>query len=447
MKADEGIIKLLKDINGKPCACGKPHVFDVDNIIVGKGALDRLAEFVKVYNAEKVFVLSDINTYRAAGIKVCGLLDKNEIQYISYVINDPNPEPDESSVGSVIMNFDPSCDLIVGVGSGVINDIGKILSNISGKPYIIAATAPSMDGFASATSSVTLSGLKVSLPSRCADVIIGDTDVLATAPDRMLWAGLGDMLAKYISICEWRISHIVTGEYYCEKVAELVRASLKICVDCADALMRRDDEALRAVFEGLVASGIAMNYAGLSRPASGVEHYFSHIWDMRGCEFGTSVDLHGIQCGVATLISLKLYEQIRKITPDSEKALKSAAEFDYAKWKTVLSEFVGTAAESMFQNEKKEHKYDAKNHESRLEIIIKRWLDILKIMDEELPEYSRIERIFDTVRAPKTPKEIGIDPEIVPLTFKATKDIRAKYVLSMLAWDLGILDEISFDGI
>ena len=209
--------------------------------------------------------------------------------------------------------------------------------------------------------------------------------------------------------------------------------------------MRRDDEALQAMFEGLVASGIAMNYAGLSRPASGVEHYFSHVWDMRGCEFGTPVDLHGIQCGVATLISLKLYEQIRKIKPDREKALKRASEFDYSEWKKVLKEFVGTAALSMFENEKKENKYGKRGHESRLDIIFDRWSEILNVMDEELPEYSRVERIFDAVHAPKTAEEIGIDPEIVPLTFKVTKDIRAKYVLSMLAWDLGILDEISFD--
>ena len=79
------------------------------------------------------------------------------------------------------MHFDPSCDLILGVGSGVINDIGKILANLTGKTYMIAATAPSMDGYASATSSMARSGLKVSLNSCCPAVIIGDLDVLCAA--------------------------------------------------------------------------------------------------------------------------------------------------------------------------------------------------------------------------------------------------------------------------
>ncbi len=94
------------------------------------------------------------------------------------------------------MHFDSSCDCIIGVGSGVINDISKLISTVTGRKYIIVATAPSMDGYASVLSSVARDGLKISLPTRCADVIIGDTDILASAPTHMLKAGLGDMLAK-----------------------------------------------------------------------------------------------------------------------------------------------------------------------------------------------------------------------------------------------------------
>ena len=204
------------------------------------------------------------------------------------------------------MHFDKSCDVVVGVGSGVINDVCKILSNATGNPYIIVGTAPSMDGYASATSSMSRDGVKVSLNSRCADVIIGDTDILKTAPDHMLRSGLGDMLAKFVSIAEWRIAHLITGEYYCEEVAQLIRTALKKCVDNAEGLLKREDAAVEAVFEGLVIGGVAMAYAGTSRPASGVEHYISHVLDMRGMEFGTPVDLHGTQCAVGTLIAVKL---------------------------------------------------------------------------------------------------------------------------------------------
>ena len=84
-----------------------------------------------------------------------------------------------------------------------------------------------MDGYASATSSMTRDGLKVSINTKAADVIIGDTDILKNAPLKMLRAGLGDMIAKYVSICEWRIASVITGEYYCEEVAQLIRDALR----------------------------------------------------------------------------------------------------------------------------------------------------------------------------------------------------------------------------
>ena len=340
------------------------------------------------------------------------------------------------------MHFDYSCDAIIGVGSGVINDIGKILSNISGRPYIIVATAPSMDGYASASSSMTRAGLKISLSSRAPDIIIGDTDILCAAPLQMMKSGLGDMLAKYISICEWRIAALLIGEYYCEEIASLVRLALKRCVDNAAGLLKRDPVAVEAVFEGLVIGGIAMNYAGLSRPASGVEHYFSHVWDMRGVEYHTPVDFHGIQCAIGTLLAARIYEKLKKITPDRQKALDHAAAFDYATYSEELRAFIGSGAEDMIKLEVKEGKYDLEGHAKRLELIIANFDKILAIVDEEVPASAEIEAILDLIDAPKSLSDIGLDDSILSISFKATKDIRDKYVLSRLAWDLGIIDEL-----
>ena len=309
----------MKDYLKNPCPCGKNHTIAVDEVVVGSGAVKRLPEFVRKYG-KKPFVVADVNTFAEAGEQVCRLLEENEITYGSFIFQDAALEPDEKAVGSAFMHFDNTCDVIVGVGSGVINDICKILSNVSGKPYIVVGTAPSMDGYASATSSMSRDGVKVSLNSRCADVIIGDTDILKTAPLHMLKSGLGDMLAKFVSIAEWRIAHIITGEYYCEEVAQLIRGAVKKCVENAQGLLKREDGAIEAVFEGLVLGGVAMAYAGVSRPASGVEHYFSHVWDMRGLEFGTKVDLHGIQCAMATMKAVELYEKVMEITPDYAKA-------------------------------------------------------------------------------------------------------------------------------
>lgn len=432
---------IFGNLSKNGCPCGREHSFS-SKVIVGNGAISRLPEIIKELGGKSAFIIADKNTYAAAGERVEDILTNAGVKVAKYVFSESEPQPDETNVGLAVMSLDPVFDIVLGVGSGVINDISKIVANVSGKPYVIVGTAPSMDGYASATSSMTVEGLKVSLPSKCADVIVGDLDVLCKAPLKMMASGLGDMLAKYVSICEWRISSLINGEYFCEDIAQLVRDSLKKCIDNADGLLERDEAAVKSVFEGLVICGAAMKFAGCSRPASGVEHYLSHVWDMRGAEFGTPVELHGIQCALGTLIAIKLYERIKNVTPDKERALNYAESFDFCAWSETLREFLGKGAEAMIALEEKEQKYNIDKHTKRFEVIEKKWDDILGIINEELPSSKALEALFEKLGLPKSMEDIGLSDELLPLTFKATKDIRDKYVLSRLCWDLGIIDEI-----
>ena len=432
---------MFENISKNSCPCGKEHSF-TSKILVEKGAINRLPDMLFEMGIKSAFVIADKNTYSAAGEKVVEALKGSDIKTKKYVFEKENLESNEENVGLAVMNFCPESDAVIGVGSGVINDIGKIVANVSGKPYIIVGTAPSMDGYASASSSMTMEGLKISLNSRCADVIIGDLDVLCHAPIKMMLAGLGDMIAKYVSICEWRISNLINGEYYCENIASLVRGALKKCADNAEGLLQRNEDAVKAVFEGLIICGAAMKFAGLSRPASGTEHYLSHIWDMRSVEFGTPVELHGIQCAVGTLIAVKLYETIKSIVPDREKALNCVKSFEFSAWAEELRKFLGKGAQSMLALEEKEQKYSIEKHGKRIDVIIEKWNEILNIIEDELPSFSELESLFINLGLPRSAKEIGLNENIVPMTFKCAKDIRDKYVLPKLAWDLGITDEL-----
>lgn len=424
------------------CSCGKVHNALLDDYIVGKGAIREIASLMARYGATRPYLIADRNTYQAAGKQVCKVLDAHNIPYSLYVFSQETIHPNEEAVGSAAMHYDVSCDMVIGIGSGVINDIGKLISKLTKTPYIIVATAPSMDGYASATSSMDVDGLKTSVPSRCANVIVGDLDVLREAPVQMLISGLGDMLAKYVSICEWRISNLITGEYYCPTVAEYIRKALKKCVDHAEGLLNREEEAVRAVFEGLIIGGVAMNYAGLSRPASGVEHYFSHVWDMRALEFGMPASTHGIQCALGTLYALRIYEQVKKYTPDVALAEQKVSAFDHPSYNQFLKDFLGRSAESMLAFEEKEGKYDPVKHHSRIAYIAEHWQELVQIMEQELPAAAELERLLKAIGAPCSVEEIGLSADILRLTFEATKDIRDKYVLSRLCWDLGILEDI-----
>jgi glycerol-1-phosphate dehydrogenase [NAD(P)+] len=198
---------------------------------------------------------------------------------------------------------------------------------------------------------------------------------------------------------------------------------------------------MEATFSGLIDCGRAMDYAGCSRPGGGVEHYYSHIWDMRGIDKGTKTAPHDTQAALGTLYAIKAYKELLNIVPNREKALEYVKNFDYAAWSEELREFVGKGAEAMIALEAKEQKYDVEKHAARLEVILAKWDEIRKII-EELPTVEEFEAILDSMEAPKSLAEVGMDDTVLGMTLKCTKDIRDKYVLSKLLWDLGVLDEI-----
>ena len=436
------LTELLRE-EGFACNCGKHHHTDVKEVSIGHDILGQLPDMVRRYGGTKPFLLADQNTQLAAGGKIEHLMKEQNMEFSGYLFPQNHLEPDEFAVGQAAMNFDGSCDFIIAIGSGTINDISKILAKVTNLPYVIVGTAPSMDGFASKTSSMISNGIKVTLDSACPIAILADLDVVCRAPEKMLQAGLGDMVAKYISLCEWRISHLINDEYYCEEIASLVRHSLEKCVQSVDGLRKRHPKAIADVLEGLILSGIAMGFAGISRPASGVEHYLSHIWEMRALEFHTNSDLHGIQVGVGTILSLKIYDLVRTLTPDQTKALEHVNMFNHQEYNVFLQEFLGSSAKDLVQLEKKEGKYDKAKHSLRLKRIMNHWQDILRIIDEELPAAEAVRDLLEAIGAPLDPIALGLSEDEIRKTFIASKDIRDKYSVSRLLWDIGMLDQVA----
>lgn len=427
---------------GHPCACGKVHRAGVKAVHIGSGMLQKAAEALLTLGATHPFIVCDENTWQAAGEAVCLGLSAAAFPYTRYVFpaKESKLEPDEYAVGALLMAYPPACDAIVAVGSGVIGDCCKVLAHAVGRPMVTVATAPSMDGFASASSAMVQNGVKVTLYNRCPEIILLDTDVLCRAPERMLWAGLGDMLAKYISICEWRISRLITGEYFCENIAALVRRSLARCVRHADGLARRDPEAVAAVAEGLVLSGVAMNFAEVSRPASGLEHYYSHLWEMFALMRGEPSDLHGIQVGVGTLLTLDLLEAIQRRVPDRAHAERMMRSFNPAAWEADIREIFGPVSETVIAMERDVyHKNDADAHAERLNRILDSWPEILSIMKEELPRASEIRALMEGLSMPTTPGDLSIGEEDTRRALIGSREIRDKYMTSSLLWDLGWL--------
>ena len=431
-------VQELIDPRGFACECGVHHAVSIKYLKTGRGVVSCVPEMVKALGAKKPFVLCDKNTYEAAGKKVEEILKAAGMPYTLYVLPKDNLTPDEWAVGNVIMHLDMSCDLILGVGSGVINDTCKEVAFKTGRINAIVGTAPSMDGFASATSSMERDHVKVSLNNQCPQGILLDADIMAQAPMRMLWAGFGDMVAKYVAVCEWRITNLITGEYYCESIAALMRSAVKKIVDNVEKLTQRDPDAVLAVAEGLVIAGLGMAFAGCSRPASGIEHYFSHMWEMMALERGLPYDLHGIQVGVGTVMSMRLYEFVKQQKPDRERMLAHAAAFDRGAWEAQVRRVFGKTADEIIRIEDKVKKNDPARLAKRIDALIEHWDEILKIIDEELPEYEALFNMMKATGMPVEPREIEVSDDDVVAAYLGARDIRDKYLSCSFLWDMGL---------
>lgn len=434
----------LKELVGKEFACdacGQVHTSGLKCYHAGAGAIKRLPSVLASLDIKKPFVVCDKNTYKVAGEAVIRSLKDARVPHGLYVFGGAVIEPDEHYVGALTMAFNPECDCVLAVGSGVVNDICKVAAHAFSLRSVVVGTAPSMDGYASNSSSMHVNGVKTTLYNDCPVAVVCDTEVVRQAPMRMLWAGLGDMLAKYVSICEWRIAHLLIGEYYCEEIASLVRNSLKKCVDNARALPSRDPAVVEAVFEGLTMSGVAMAFAKNSRPASGIEHYFSHLWEMMAQERGSKADLHGIQVGVGTLLSLKLYEWVRTLRPDIAAAQRAMDAFSERAWEANVHRVFGRCAQQILDIEAVTHKNAKDRQKIHMERIADNWDGIVRIIDEELPSAGEIESLMTAVGMPKVPVDLGVSTRDTQDAFLSSRDIRDKYILSSLMFDMGLLDE------
>ena len=306
----------------------RKHFLDIDKIVMGQGVISRLPEILSDYVKEKIYILYDQNTYRAAGRKVKEVLEDADFQVKCTVLDsgDQILIPDEKAVGKMFMELEAGTGMIVAVGSGTLNDMAKYMSSRTKIPYTIVCTAPSMDGYASSGAPLMNGGRKISYTATLAYAIVGDTDVMKEAPMRMILAGYGDIIGKLTCLADWRLSHELTGEYYCETIVKLVQKAIQKVVDHRKGLEQRQEEAVRYLIEALTLTGVAMGLAGNSRPASGAEHMLSHYWEMKVIARGENPELHGIKVGIATPVIAEVFDEMQDLLPESVKEMAPSAD-------------------------------------------------------------------------------------------------------------------------
>lgn len=292
------------------CACGKSHPTTIQRIVIEPGCLTKLdRQLSELGYTQKITAVYDTNTYYAEGLNRPAV--DNEI-----MLPAENLHADERGV-ALLMGKLCQPQLLVAIGSGTLHDIVRYCASQLNIPFVSAPTAATVDGFASSVAAMTLNGFKKTLIVQAPVLVLADLEIISAAPRHLVPAGVGDMLGKFVCLADWEIAHLLTGEYYCGYIASLTRKAAEQVLIGADKLAVQEFGAYENLMYGLILSGIAMQLAGNSRPASGAEHHISHLLEMEVLQHCDA--MHGEKVGIATLLCSQIYHNIALIDDISDK--------------------------------------------------------------------------------------------------------------------------------
>lgn len=422
------------------CSCGKEHYAPLKAVCIGKGALAELPKLAKQMGFHSLFLICDSITYDIAGKACMELLSaaniKAAIQKLAHT------GFDEATVGELLIYMPEDCDLVVAVGTGAINDMTRFFSYRTKRPFFTVATAAPMDGFASSIAALNVNNLKTTFDAQTPTAIIGDTDILKNAPYRMIAAGLGDLLGKFTCLCDWKLARLITGEHYCERIVELVERCVQDVLKDAGKAKDRDPAVLGKIMVGLVLTGVAMSLYGNSRPASGCEHHMSHYWEMMFEQAGQKPVPHGTQVGVGTVLVLKLVEALKAADVDFDAARAAARTYDTQAWEAHIRAAYGPAADGVIAMEAKAQKNETQARLIRIDAMEAHWDEIRELLDA-LPASSEVMELLRSLDSPCLPGQIGVDQAMLKNTLLYGKEVRARYTILQMLWDLDILERLS----
>ena len=425
------------------CGCGKHHSTRFSRMIMKSGAIAELPELLEELGKKRPHMVCDTHTWAVCGEKTAEILRAASVDLTFSVLESPEVgdlPADELSFGKLCMAFPTDCDLVISVGAGTINDLGRYLSYITGRDFILVLTAPSMDGAVSGVAPLIQNNLKVTLNAHAPVALVADLDIMTKAPMKMLSAGVGDILGKYNCLTDWKLSNIVNGEYFCPTIEGIMRGAIDKTMKAAEKLPERDPQDIRTLTEGLVLSGMAMDFAGNSRPASGAEHHISHYFEMQFLFDGIPAVLHGTKVGIGTVMMLRLYELLAGMEkPDFAALRKSAAERpSFEAWETEMKRAYRGGAPVVIDLEKKNGKNSTEGLLKRLDVIEARW-DEIQALAASAPPSARIREVLESLGAPVRPEQVGVCPQYVEDGILYAKELRARYTILQLFWDLDLL--------
>ena len=384
---------------GGSCGCGREHYMETKGAIIEPGCLLELERHMADFGISgKRCALYGENSYAAAE----GRRPRAEQE----IVLDPRGlHADERSTAEVLSKLDGDIEVIIAVGSGTIHDIARYCAHERGIRFVSCPTGASVDGFCSTVAAMTWYGFKKTLPAVAPELVIADIDIISKAPAELVRSGVGDIMAKYTALADWRIANLLTGEHLCHRIYDIMKSAADTVMDSVPGIVRGEAGAYTNVTYALVMSGIAMQMMGNSRPASGAEHHISHMIEMGPESFPVAFPaMHGEKTGVGSLLAVAEYKRLAKIE-DIAPYVRDYAPVPDEHFRSFFGERLAGALI-------KENEHDCLAAVTK-EAMCENWSGIREMIDA-LPSVEYLYGLLEALGAKRTLESIGVSDEQLP---------------------------------
>lgn len=403
------------------CSCKKEHNIEIERILLEEGAVQKLPGILKETGFQKLIMICDENTYGAVGKQTEDLL----AGLTKVLLKGTYIHADEASVGYVMSQLKDlgKLDALVAAGSGTIHDITRYCAFELGLPFVSIPTAASVDGYTSTVAAMTLQGFKKTVPSCAPKIIVADSGILKKAPMRLTASGVGDLLGKYTALADWKIAHLITGEYFCREICRMEEEALEIMCKSLPELKKGTISAYEQLMYGLLLSGLAIQMAGNSRPASGTEHHMSHLWEME--VLNPYLDFyHGEKVGVGLVLSADIYHEAAEYLRKGRYRLRDEVPFEE---RLVRKYFAGRKLDDIIIEENQPNLLDTISPA----ILKQKEKQLIEILDQ-VPKAVELEAYLKQAGGVCSLKELGLDQKMKEHTARVSPYVRQRLTFMRL---------------
>ncbi len=392
------------------CVCGREHTLETKKVVVEYNALANFEQYMEDVGlaGKRRAVVYDTMVYQ--------LTEGKHVKADQEIVLEAKGLRAEDTLIEEMMKQLDHPEVIVAFGAGTIMDFGRYPAYKLGIPFVAIPTLASSDGFTANICSAILNGQKKSTPMCAPILVVADLDIIKGAPARLVASGINDILAKYISLTDWRIAKIVADEYYCPMVAELAEHALKLMREAADKYAATGVADHEAMTMAQMESGLTMQLLNHSRAASGAEHLMAHLVELHPPRFEKAEGIHGECVGVGTFECIKVYHELAKKTPKAKPFQPLTEEWVREKFGERLMPGI------MKENENDVlATFPSQN-------IVDHWDEIRELI-AKIPSIEEMEKLYSDCHCKYRPEDIGIDPSLADEMLEISAAIRNRLTL------------------